>query len=207
MSNVAQFKIWTKHVIPLDNNKGKVLVQAMKAYGGVDIQLHPFLTLLRDGGEWSDSHPGHFTPGDMVPSTHWIGGWVGTRATADTAEMCPVPATDQTTILQLPAHSLFTTYTNYAVPFPWTTNAFFSFCLTVAVSSLSCSTATVISLLPDEEKNWPPSTYQAILTSQVCMLFIICHCHSTIERRYELYNQSNAKLYICKLFVAPSVMK
>ena len=68
---------------------------------------------------------------------------MGTRATVDIAEICPVPAADQTTILQLPAHSLFTTCTNYVVPSPWTTNAFFSFCLAVAVSSLSCSTATV----------------------------------------------------------------
>jgi len=68
---------------------------------------------------------------------------VGTRATVDTAEISPVPAADQTTILWLPAHSLFTTYTDYAVQSPWTTNAFYSFCLAVAVSSLSCSIATV----------------------------------------------------------------
>jgi hypothetical protein len=104
-------------VILLDNSKGEVPVQAMKAYGGVDIQLHPFLTLLIDGGEWSDSHLGTWS---LVP-TELEAGWASeplwTRQKS-------VPAADQTTILQLPAHSLFTTYTNYAVPSPWTTNAF-----------------------------------------------------------------------------------
>ena len=93
-----------------------------------------------------------FTPGDMVPNTHSIGGRVGTRATVDTAEISSVPAADQTTILQVPANSLFTTYTTYAVPSPLTTNVLSSFCLAVAVSSLSCSTATV-ELSPDEERN------------------------------------------------------
>jgi hypothetical protein len=34
----------------------------MKTYRGVEIQLHTFLTLALDGGEWSASHPSHFTP-------------------------------------------------------------------------------------------------------------------------------------------------
>jgi hypothetical protein len=28
------------------------------------------------GGEWSASHPDHFTPGERTPDTHWIGAWV-----------------------------------------------------------------------------------------------------------------------------------
>jgi hypothetical protein len=35
-------------------------------------------TSVLDGGEWSASLPGRFTPG-----THWIGGWVGSRAGLD----------------------------------------------------------------------------------------------------------------------------
>jgi hypothetical protein len=38
------------------------------------------LTLALDGGEWSASRPGRFTPRERVPGTHWIGGWVGPRA-------------------------------------------------------------------------------------------------------------------------------
>jgi hypothetical protein len=43
----------------------------MKAYGGVDVSIHVFLTSALAGGEWSASRPCRFTPG-----THWIGGWV-----------------------------------------------------------------------------------------------------------------------------------
>jgi len=35
------------------------------------------------GGEWAASYPCHFTPGEIAPSTHWIGGWVGLRASMD----------------------------------------------------------------------------------------------------------------------------
>jgi hypothetical protein len=35
---------------------------AMKAYGGVDIYIHVFLTSALVGGEWSASRPGRFTP-------------------------------------------------------------------------------------------------------------------------------------------------
>jgi hypothetical protein len=41
------------------------------------------LTLALDGGEWSASQPGHFTPKKSAPGTHWIGGWVGPRANLD----------------------------------------------------------------------------------------------------------------------------
>jgi hypothetical protein len=42
------------------------------------------LTSALDGGEWSASRPGRFTPRERAISTHWIGGWVGTRAVLDT---------------------------------------------------------------------------------------------------------------------------
>jgi hypothetical protein len=40
----------------------------MKAYGGVDVQIHIFLNSALAGDEWSASRPCRFTPG-----THWIG--------------------------------------------------------------------------------------------------------------------------------------
>jgi hypothetical protein len=52
----------------------------MKAYEGVDVQVHIFLTLALAGGEWSASLPWRFTPGERAQGTHWIGGWVDLRA-------------------------------------------------------------------------------------------------------------------------------
>jgi len=53
-------------------------VHAMKAYEGVRVQFHTFLTLGLNGGEWLVSCPGFFTPGQTaVPNTHWTGEWAG----------------------------------------------------------------------------------------------------------------------------------
>jgi hypothetical protein len=41
------------------------------------------LTSALDGGEWSASHPGGFTPRERTLGAHWIGGWVGLRAGLD----------------------------------------------------------------------------------------------------------------------------
>jgi hypothetical protein len=56
---------------------------AIKMYGGVEVQLHVFLTLVLDEDEWSASHPSHFTPGERMPGSHVIGGLVGPRANLD----------------------------------------------------------------------------------------------------------------------------
>jgi hypothetical protein len=53
----------------------------MKAYGGVTVWIHSFLTSALAGGEWSTTRPGRFTP-----STHWIGDWVDPRAGLDDVE-------------------------------------------------------------------------------------------------------------------------
>jgi hypothetical protein len=45
--------------------------------GGI---VPPFVTLALDGGEWSPSGPGRFTPGENAPDTHLIRGRVGPRA-------------------------------------------------------------------------------------------------------------------------------
>jgi hypothetical protein len=39
----------------------------MKMFGGMEVQLHAFLTLVLGGGEWSASHPSHFTPRESTP--------------------------------------------------------------------------------------------------------------------------------------------
>jgi hypothetical protein len=58
----------------------------MKAYGGVDVEIHIFLTSALVGGEWSGSHPGYFTPRERAPGSHWLGGWVDPRAGLDDME-------------------------------------------------------------------------------------------------------------------------
>jgi hypothetical protein len=59
---------------------------AVKAYGGGGSVDPQFLTSALDGVEWSVSRPGRFTPGESAPGTHWIGGWVDTRAGLDDVE-------------------------------------------------------------------------------------------------------------------------
>jgi hypothetical protein len=39
----------------------------MKAYMGVDVQIHIFLTSVLAGGEWSASCPGRYTPVEKAP--------------------------------------------------------------------------------------------------------------------------------------------
>jgi hypothetical protein len=46
----------------------------MKAYWGVEVSSTHSLASALDGGEWSASHPGRFTPRERDPGTHWIGG-------------------------------------------------------------------------------------------------------------------------------------
>jgi hypothetical protein len=58
----------------------------MKAYGGMNLQTHVFLTSVLVGGERSASHPGRFTPGESGPGTHWIGGSVDPRVGLDDME-------------------------------------------------------------------------------------------------------------------------
>jgi hypothetical protein len=58
----------------------------MKAYGGVDVCIHIFLTSALAGGEWSASRRGRFTPGERSAGTHWIEGWVDPRASLHDVE-------------------------------------------------------------------------------------------------------------------------
>jgi hypothetical protein len=46
----------------------------------------PFLTSAIDGGEWSAPRPGRFTPVEVAPGAHWVGGKVGLRGRLDVIE-------------------------------------------------------------------------------------------------------------------------
>jgi hypothetical protein len=41
----------------------------MRAYWGVEVQFHAFLTSALEGGEWSASRPGRFIPVERAPVT------------------------------------------------------------------------------------------------------------------------------------------
>jgi hypothetical protein len=86
--------------------------QAMKKYGGKEVQFHTFLTEALDWGEWSASRPGRFTSGERVLGTHLIGGWVDPRTGLVDGwrrEKIHTPAGNQAPVIR---------YTYGATPFP-----------------------------------------------------------------------------------------
>jgi hypothetical protein len=50
------------------------------------------MTSALDIGEWSTSRPGHFTPRERAPGTHWIGGWVGPTVGLDAVVKRKIPS-------------------------------------------------------------------------------------------------------------------
>jgi hypothetical protein len=55
----------------------------MKAYGEWRYSSTHSFTSVLDGGEWSESRPGRFTPRERDPGTHWLEGCLGPRAVLD----------------------------------------------------------------------------------------------------------------------------
>jgi hypothetical protein len=64
IQDMTLVKVMVKFSLCLTKN------QAMKRIGGVEVYLHTFLTSALDGGEWSASRPGLFTPRERDPGTH-----------------------------------------------------------------------------------------------------------------------------------------
>jgi len=77
----------------------------LTTYCGVDVWLHAFLTSALDGGQWSASRPGRFTPRERGPGTHWIGGWVGPIVGLNAVAKRKIPASagNRTPVVQLVA--------------------------------------------------------------------------------------------------------
>jgi hypothetical protein len=65
---------------------------AMKAYWGSESIAQCILASAVDGGKWSVSRPGRFTPKERDPGTHWIGGWVDPRTGLDTVVNRKIPS-------------------------------------------------------------------------------------------------------------------
>jgi hypothetical protein len=63
----------------------------MKTYGGVDVQIHVFLTSTQLGCKWPASRPTRFIPKERAPGSHWIEGWVGPRTGPDDKEKSRIP--------------------------------------------------------------------------------------------------------------------
>jgi hypothetical protein len=78
----------------------------MKTYWGVEVQLHAFLTSVLDGGMWSASQPGCFTPGERTLGTHQIEGWMGPRASLAAVAKRKTPSPYCKLNPDHPAHSL-----------------------------------------------------------------------------------------------------
>jgi hypothetical protein len=53
--------------------------------------IHSLISVL-DGGEWSASRPGRFSPRERAPGIHWIGGWVGPRAILEAVVKRKIPS-------------------------------------------------------------------------------------------------------------------
>jgi hypothetical protein len=89
----------------------------MKMYWGAQVQLHIFLTSALDGGEWSASRAGRFTPRVTSPGTRWIGGWVGPRASLDTVSKRKIPSPHRESNSDHPiVQPVASRYTDWPIP-------------------------------------------------------------------------------------------
>jgi hypothetical protein len=68
-SHVTDITLHTKVKVKLSLCLTKY--HAMKAYWGSGRIAPPFITSVLDGGEWSASCNGRFTPGERAPGTDW----------------------------------------------------------------------------------------------------------------------------------------
>jgi hypothetical protein len=90
----------------------------MKAYRGVDVYVHIFLTSALAGGEWSASRPGRFISGERAVGTHFVGGWVDPRAGLNDVEKIKFFTLPGLELDPSVVHPVASRYTDYAIPAP-----------------------------------------------------------------------------------------
>jgi hypothetical protein len=85
-------------IYPFCKGKGKVVPVLNEAprhegvLGEWRYSITHSLTSALDGGEWSATRPGRFTPRERASGTHWTGGWVGLRAVLDSVVKGKIPS-------------------------------------------------------------------------------------------------------------------
>jgi hypothetical protein len=89
----------------------------MKTYCGGGIAPR-ILDRGTNGGKWSASCPGSFTPGETALGTLWIGGWVGPRASLNAVEKRKISSPYRESNLGRPGRSIVSTFTEL----PWLFN-------------------------------------------------------------------------------------
>ena len=80
----------------------------MKAYRGVEVQLHSFLTYVLAGKWVFYFMPQMLDRGQRRPIIHWTGGWVGPIAGMDVYENRKISLSCHNRTLNGPAHNLAT---------------------------------------------------------------------------------------------------
>jgi hypothetical protein len=85
----------------------------MKAYGGVVVYVHVFLTSAVVGGGWLASHPGHIIAGEGAHGTPRIGDWVGPGAGLDDVEKRKISDSDPLAVQPVAGR-----YNDCAIPSP-----------------------------------------------------------------------------------------
>jgi hypothetical protein len=101
--------------------KGKVVPVFNEAQRHEDVLgsggiVHSFLTSALDGGEWSNSRSGCFTPRERIPGTDWIGGWVGPRGVLDAVVKRKIPSPRRESNPRTPnVYTVAQRYTDWAI--------------------------------------------------------------------------------------------
>jgi hypothetical protein len=88
----------------------------MRAYKGVDVKIHIFLTSALAGGEWSALVSGRLNPRERAPGMHFIGDWVDPKAGLDDVGKRKFLRHQDSNSNPLIIQPVPSRYTDYAIP-------------------------------------------------------------------------------------------